>query len=127
MYCNNCGKFIDEGAAFCTNCGKRMEAAPPVTISQQEAVSAEASAVTEPAPAAEQTNASYINYNPYNSNSGIYEKTEPADPPVNEFLRAQEPPEKVDFGKGALAFCLVIIGLLAISTGVFAGLYFSLI
>lgn len=34
---------------------------------------------------------------------------------------------KTDFGKGALAFCLVIIGLLAVSTGVFAGLYFSLL
>ena len=35
--------------------------------------------------------------------------------------------EKVDFGKGALALCLVVIGILAASTTVFATLYFTLI
>lgn len=33
--------------------------------------------------------------------------------------------EKVNFGKGALAFCLVVIAALAVTAGVFAGLFFS--
>lgn len=42
----------------------------------------------------------------------------PAPPPVKE---------KTFFGVGALVFCLIIIGVLSIATGVFAGLYFSAI
>jgi hypothetical protein len=35
--------------------------------------------------------------------------------------------EKVYFGKGALIFCLTMIGLLSVTCGIFAGLYFSVI
>lgn len=50
-----------------------------------------------------------------------------AQPPVMPFVPEKQAAEKVYFGKGALVFCLVVIGLLAISTGVFAGLYASLL
>ena len=42
-------------------------------------------------------------------------------------VNSEPPKDKEYFGKGALALCLVVIGLLAASTGVFAGLYFSLV
>jgi hypothetical protein len=35
--------------------------------------------------------------------------------------------ERVYFGKGALVFCLTVIGLLSVTCGIFAGLYFSVI
>lgn len=121
MYCNNCGKVIDDGAAFCTNCGKRLDAVPSITTEEQEAdIPAEVQTAEQPV---QEQNQTYTSYNPYNN--GIYEK--PADTFTGDYGRVQDAEEKVYFGKGALAFCLVVIGLLAISTGVFAGLYFSLI
>ncbi len=121
MYCNNCGKTVDNGAVFCTNCGKKLEAQPPVTMAEQaaaEEIAKAEEAVTEAASVSEAQQAA----EPESSyNSGVYEKNETVPP----FAPAAE--EKTYFGKGALAFCLVIIGLLAISTGIFAGLYFSVI
>lgn len=102
MNCKNCGREIEEGAVFCTNCGTKVEYT---------------------APAAEERTAVPEEAQP--SISGIYEKTEPVQPVVPPVVN--ETAGKVDFGKGALAFCLVVIGILAISTGVFAGLYFSLV
>lgn len=123
MYCNKCGKIIDDGAVFCTNCGKKLDAVPPVTIAEQEA-EATAEPVAETNTAEQSTDTPvYTNYNPFNN--GVYEQ--PVDPLINDLIKAQEAKEKTYFGKGALAFCLVVIGLLSISTGVFAGLYFSLI
>ena len=150
MYCNNCGKIAEEGSVFCTGCGKKLEAAPVVTEAEQAAaenavntameikekaqeIAAEASGITEEpavvqaqaeASPADSFNRSFSSYTPP-ANSGIYTKTEPAVPFVPNVNNNAK--EKVDFGKGALAFCLVIIGLLAISTGVFAGLYFSVV
>lgn len=128
MFCNNCGKFVENGAVFCTNCGKKMETPPAVTEAEQaaEAMAQESTPVQEntlvqesapayEAPHAEQTNV------------GAYESTTYVPPVMPEMNKYMNEPEKTYFGKGALAFCLVIIGLLSISTGVFAGLYFSMI
>lgn len=103
MNCKNCGCLIESGAAFCTNCGTKVD--------YQEAVKETAEIpANETVPAPE---------------SGVYEKIPPVQPIVPPVANVQS--EKVDFGKGALAFCLVVIGILAITTGVFAGLYFSVI
>lgn len=111
MYCNNCGKNVENGSVFCTGCGRRLNEIPAVPQTETniptqipETQAPFTAPVTEP------------------TNSGIYEKTQPLTPEATEPLK-----EKTYFGKGALAFCLVVIGLLAISTGVFAGLYFSLL
>ena len=111
MHCINCGKDIEEGAAFCTNCGTRVTA-PVVTAEEQEAAGEEK--ISEPvqtytAPYAEPVGAASWSSTP---------RLQPVVPEAPQ-------KEKVYFGKGALAFCLVVIALLAISTGVFAGLYFS--
>lgn len=94
MFCNNCGRELEENAVFCTNCGLRVE-------------KTETAPTVQPAETAEQP---------------IYEQAAPA---VNYALPSEK--EKKYLGKGAFAFCLVVIGLLAVSTGIFAGLYFSVI
>lgn len=132
MYCINCGATVDDESIFCTNCGKRIKADPVVTVAEQEAQTAAQPAMSEndsavsqdvpvqpevpEQPAAEIPAPSCTSYTP------LYNQ-----PPVMPFVPEKPQAEKVYFGKGALAFCLVIIGLLAISTGVFAGLYFSLL
>ena len=131
MYCRKCGTQIAEDVTFCTNCGERV-APPAVTIEEQTAQTA---AVTEmpqaqetpevqPAPeaaAAEQPEAYAA---PQDAPAQPVEAENTILPPI---ITAAPEKTKTDFGKGALAFCLVIIGLLAISTGIFAGLYFSLL
>lgn len=130
MYCRKCGTQIAEGMSFCTNCGERV-AAPAVTIEEQTAqTTAQEQPVPEAQPAAETTAAEQPEPQPT-----VQEIPAPPVQPLETGNTILPPiisvakPEKIktDFGKGALAFCLVIIGLLAISTGVFAGLYFSLI
>lgn len=128
MFCNNCGKFVENGAVFCTNCGKKMETPPAVTEAEQaaEAAAQESVPVQENMPVQEAVPA---NEAPRTEQSlgGAYENTTyvpPVMPEVNNYMNEKE---KTCFGKGALIFCLVIIGLLSISTGIFAGLYFSLV
>lgn len=142
MYCSNCNKTFNDGSRFCTSCGKLLENEPEVkeasvqpeaVISEQADIpAAEATgAVTEPAAEAENTAAES-----FEAEKTIVPITEqPRQETAAQFIQPQPPvtayvppvPEKTDFGKGALAFCLVVIGLLAISTGVFASLYFSVI
>lgn len=101
MICRNCGKIVESGAAFCTNCGTKLAAPIEPTEKINTADNSSFSAAASPSA--------------FDNDGGIYEK-QPA---------ASEMSEKTYFGKGALVFCLVVIGLLAISTGVFAGLYLS--
>lgn len=145
MYCNSCGKFVENGAVFCTGCGKRinepvnssvqaavavpelkpMETAEPVTEKKREESPLDIMApIREELPTAPEVSAPELS-GTSPMNTGLYEKEPPVMPYVPEVNK--NVPEKTYFGKGALAFCLVIIGLLAISTGVFAGLYFSLL
>ncbi|MGN0656785.1 MAG: zinc ribbon domain-containing protein [Ruminiclostridium sp.] len=136
MFCRNCGKSAEENALFCTGCGARLSGPDTDTI---------AATVTEviekPVEAAE------IQQQPQQTQPEQQvqqilpeEKAQPEQqaqpfagenpPPVMPEIRYIEPlPEKPKtfFGTGALVFCLVIIGLLSISTGVFAGLFFSLL
>ena len=116
MICVNCGKYVEDGAVFCTNCGTRVSA-PVITVSEQET----ANAVSEPAAEAKPAQPYTAPYaEPVASSWSNQPQIQPVVPDAPQ-------KEKVYFGKGALAFCLVVIGLLAISTGVFAGLYFSVI
>lgn len=124
MYCRKCGTQITEGMSFCTNCGERV-AAPAVTIEEQTAqTTAQEMPQEQPVPEEQpepQPTVQEIPAPPVQ----LLETGNTILPPI---ISAAKPEKiKTDFGKGALAFCLVIIGLLAISTGVFAGLYFSLI
>ena len=129
MYCINCGATVDEDSVFCTNCGKRIKADPVVTVEEQETAQT-AEAVTAAEAPVEATQAEPVQ--PVNSYAPPV--SEPVVPPMAPpvygapmmpAVPEKQQPEKVYFGKGALAFCLVVIALLAISTGVFAGLYFA--
>lgn len=104
MNCKKCGNLIETGAAFCTYCGTRVEY-PAETPAASEAVQPEVKEMAE--------------------NGSVNERYEQIQPIIAPVSKPQK--EKVDFGKGALAFCLVAIGILSITTGVFAGLYFSVI
>ncbi len=126
MYCTNCGGVIDENSIFCTSCGKRIKDEPVVTVAQQEAQDSDAVSqekVPEEAPVQPAAESAEEIPMPFCASyaAGYNEQ------PIMPFVPEKQQPEKVYFGKGALAFCLVVIGLLAISTGVFAGLYFSLL
>lgn len=104
MFCNNCGKELEETAMFCTSCGAKIEKTEPAeTISRDTAV--------QPVAVQEETVRETF--------------VQPQQPMQNYAAPAEK--EKVFFGKGAFAFCLVVIGLLSVSTGIFAGLYFSVI
>ncbi|MGN0617520.1 MAG: zinc ribbon domain-containing protein [Ruminiclostridium sp.] len=132
MFCRNCGKNAEENALFCTGCGARLSGPDTDTIAatvteviekpveavemQQQAQQAQTEQQIQQAQQVmpEQQAQPFAGENP---------------PPVMPEIRYTEPlPEKPKtfFGTGALVFCLVIIGLLSISTGMFAGLYFSL-
>ena len=65
MYCNNCGKNVENGSVFCTGCGRRLNEIPAVPQSETniptqipETQAPFTAPVTEP------------------TNSGIYEKTQ---------------------------------------------------
>lgn len=123
MFCNNCGVTVEETSVFCTNCGKRIKAEPVVTVAEQEASAASAETTETPAETAQPVNSSAVPAEepvvPPVAPPPVYSA------PVMPFVPEKQEPEKVYFGKGALALCLVVIALLAISTGVFAGLYFA--
>ena len=121
MFCINCGKNVEEGAVFCTNCVRRIKADPVVTIEEQAVITSD----TTDSTAVETTDepAQAFSTPPQVSTVASWSNEPVIQPVVPETPQK----EKVFFGKGALAFCLVVIGLLAISTGVFAGLYFSVI
>ena len=136
MFCINCGATVDDDSIFCTNCGKRIKADPVVTVAEQEAQTAVQSAAPETESVVPQNAPVQPEPQPFKAERPAAEIPAPSctsytplynQPPVMPYVPEKPQAEKVYFGKGALAFCLVIIGLLAISTGVFAGLYFSLL
>ena len=127
MFCRNCGKTAEENALFCTGCGARLSGPDADTIAATvtevmegpvEAVEIQQEQQVQKVLPEENTNTSFQTLSGTNP------------PPVMPEIRYTEPlPEKPKtfFGTGALVFCLVVIGLLSISTGVFAGLFFSLL
>lgn len=131
MYCINCGATVEETSIFCTNCGKRIKADPVVTIADEEAQNTVSAETAEPVITAEEPPVQPVNsYTPPVAEPVVPPAAPPPmynEQPVMPVIPEKQQPEKVYFGKGALAFCLVVIALLAISTGVFAGLYFAAI
>ena len=127
MFCRNCGKTAEENALFCTGCGARLSGPDADTI---------AATVTEimerPVETVEIQQGQQVQkvLPEENTNTSFQTLSGTNPPPVMPEIRYNEPlPEKPKtfFGTGALVFCLAVIGLLSISTGVFAGLFFSLL
>lgn len=128
MYCRKCGARIADGVSFCTSCGERV-APLAVTIEEQKIQTEQPTATAPEVTEAPVLNENQIQNEPPKNPTYTAPIGQQAQSTILPPVVSVEKPEKVktDFGKGALAFCLVIIGLLAISTGVFAGLYFSLL
>ena len=138
MICSNCGKEIARGAAFCSFCGtKAPEVEVPVEMPVEKAV--ENTAAEEPIPAPTPAPVPVPTPAPIPGpipvpmdarvNNGFSGQVPPP-PPMpsgNNVMRGKEEKPKTFFGKGALAVCLVIIGILSCSTTVFATLFFTLL
>lgn len=124
MFCRNCGKTAEENALFCTGCGARLSGPDTDTI---------AATVTEvmerPVDTVEMQQEQKIlpEENAYTSFQTLSGTNPPPDIPEIRYTEPLPEKPKTFFGTGALVFCLVVIGLLSISTGVFAGLFFSLL
>ena len=127
MFCRNCGKTAEENALFCTGCGARLSGPDADTIAATVT-----KVIEKPVEAAEMQQEQQVQkvLPEENTNTSFQTLSGTNPPPVMPEIRYTEPlPEKPKtfFGTGALVFCLVVIGLLSISTGVFAGLFFSLL
>jgi len=112
MYCITCGHFVLDGYKFCSHCGTSTSS---VTQTQTQP---EIQQETQP-------EVSSYEYYPYE------EIPLPEAPPVYEEQAeeiAENTPavkEKYFFGKPALMFCLTIIALLSVTSGLFMGLYLN--
>lgn len=143
MYCRKCGARIAEGTSFCTSCGERV-APLAVTVEERNFQQKQPEPIQQPiipeitpenpadTPKTAETNdttETFVQNEPPKTPNYTAPIGQQAQTTILPPVISAEKQEKVktDFGKGALAFCLVVIGLLAISTGVFAGLYFSLL
>jgi len=110
MICTRCGKILEDGERFCPACGlDTMSAAAeaPKPMYGMECTQNDIAGGAQ------------YSADQQSESSAVYK----APSPYEEKAHA----DKEFFGKGAFAFCLVVIGLLAASTGIFAGLYFSLL
>lgn len=149
MYCGNCGFPLSDDAIFCTRCGTRLHpSAPAQTVNEataplsEQTMPVEQAPVNEqPAPVSEQTAAveqAAVNEQPSAEPKQTANEEQAAfsnqpfdfDNPLGEVQQTspnapENQPEKEFFGKGAFAFCLVVIAILAIACGIFAGLYFG--
>ena len=138
MICNNCGKEIGQGCLFCAYCGRRAEAPEPVAENRPETIEIEIpteapvekaveKTAAEPAPAPTPAPVP----TPVETRvSNSFSSPVPPPPPMPGAQNRKPPKEekpKTFFGKGALAICLIIIGLLSCSTTVFATLFFTLL
>ena len=121
MTCDRCGKILEPGELFCPACGKAVAApAAPMAPAANETpvMFDEPAGVVRTEIRSSSVGAQYKA--PLQTASTTAQYKAPA-------VSAEPVKEKEYFGKGALALCLVVIGILAASTGIFACLYFSLI
>ena len=110
MFCSNCGKEIEEGAAFCSSCG----AAVPVEPAASEAPAAPAASVTPTAPEASAA--------PPEALTGAVVSAAPVDNGAKNTKKEKTPGKKK--GKGGLIVAIVLI-VLILCIGVGSALYFT--
>ena len=136
MYCKTCGNLNLGSYKFCANCGERVSfvevppapEVPPVTepfsvpepVVVQEPFAPEVFPVSEPFIAEEDIP---FPEPPEPMVSEYYGQSQIEEPQVSESPQPQQPKEKYFFGKAALMFCLTIIAILSVTTGMFIGLY----
>lgn len=141
MYCNQCGNIVSEDALFCSFCGANTRlvsvtsATPasekPVAVQPEypavsepiQSFTAQASEPVQPASAAEVITPAY-------TTEQSIPAPQPAPVPAQEGIKLTQP-ENVKVEKyytlGHIMLCLAAVAVMAITAGVFAGLYFSVI
>jgi hypothetical protein len=116
MFCSKCGIALNVGSIFCHTCGAKILQATEEPLPVLPA----------PVPEFQEIVREIV----------MEEVVQELPPPVPQMAFVPEkgtyeqagqpqPNEKGFFGLPAFIFCLVIIGLLSVSTGVFAMLYFG--
>ncbi|MCR4779801.1 MAG: hypothetical protein K5876_01755 [Ruminiclostridium sp.] len=125
MTCERCGKILELDEKFCPACGKPV--AVPAETTDTPAAPEEAE---NSAPAAVHGMSCTQNDRAGASTAAFYKAPAQQPPTAAQYKAPVVQPagqEKEYFGRGALALCLIVIGLLAGAAGTFAYLYFSLI
>jgi len=138
MFCSKCGVSVGGESIFCHSCGFRIPAETPLPAVPDVSLPAAPEIPTLAYPVTPETGIAPEQASLFPENTPVTEPTSVLPPeliktPEPEPLPAAEAKEKREksksekeyFGKPALIFCLVIIALLSISTGVFAMLYFG--
>lgn len=142
MFCNKCGKKIEDNAQFCTFCGARMEQLPQdaqgTPAAEDHAETPGAPVITEERPqgspvnpaapeesAIPQENAADTAQNAREASGGASQRWS-TEVPMSGAAQApvkSEKPRKYYTG-GQMAMCLVTTGIMAMAAGIFAALYF---
>lgn len=123
MYCNQCGNIVPEGGAFCTFCGAKCEVPAEKKIASETSI-VQATPAQPPKPIEETTPVAA----PVPSVSmPVREEAVPIPEaiPLEPVKKPKKEKQEKYYTRGHIVFCLIVNGLLAIATGVFAGLYFT--
>ncbi len=139
MFCNKCGKKINDDSAFCTWCGAQLDSLEPSEAPVMQPAGAPAEEESSAANSREQeftaqeaAAAQEQSYTAAEQPEDIPAPTEAAksvwsaEVPLTENTAKEEKPVKYYTG-AHLAMCLIAAGVMAMAAGVFAALYFSAI
>jgi hypothetical protein len=131
MHCKSCGFLIGNSFKFCANCGQRVEETTSLADVYKQAP------LTEPPP----NYRSMQLFEAFGTASGnqrteeffaltdSYRQAPLTEPPLwyREMPLCEESdnhkPERLFFGKTALSFCLAVIAVLSVTSGMFIGMY----
>lgn len=157
MFCNKCGKPIDDKSTFCSWCGAHVEAPVPQTAPAAEPTEKEPSTTAEPVTSAGSAvsgqeapsvaaphfgaagtafpGAAAAKPEENSVPTGVPRPVETAKsgwstevPIIDKPRKPEKPAKPRKYYTGAhLALCLVTTGIMAMAAGVFAALYFMTI
>ena len=155
MFCSKCGSRLSGGGNFCYNCGSRVintqsaetshvnpavdiinggvEPIPEVITVGEAQVKISSAAIMDLIKADEnpweEDTAGNIPEPPASDSPSrfgrVHNRPEEASDVISLVPENPGKPEKAYFGKPALVFCLILIGLLSVINGVLAMLYFG--
>ena len=126
MYCNQCGNILTEQGAFCSFCGAKneenivqpnptAEASQPMPAFGEHLISTNENATAAPTP---ETQPAPVLSSPITPTG--YTSIPQTPPPVSQSVK-----EERYYTFNHILLCLGAAAIMAITAGVFAGLYFS--
>ncbi len=136
MYCNQCGNILTEQGAFCSFCGARNDEVTAIPMPQAAAADVQAAPTAPVAatPAPEQNAA-------LTEPIATPEQAAPISQPISTAYTIPAPPyaeiaapvqpqinkEEKYYTFKHIVMCLAAVAVMAVTAGIFAGLYFSVI